>query len=412
MITAKRAINAALVALTLSLSACALNAPVQEPPQGQQTTQGQQTGQGQKQTQGQGQGQGQLQPRATALPTRVVVASTSVSADGVLTLTAPTLAVGFDQSSPVTAVSVTAGQAVKKGDVLGTVDDKALRDALTDAQLSLQLTEANIALTNAPPTTATVAAAQAALDSAYASYHTTKAGTSQSDIDAAKRAVDSAWKGYLSAQASRNNACSDGTDTNPCKSAEASYGNAYESWRAAVDSYQKALEPVTQDTLTQSYASVASAKAKLDGLKAGETAEQKQVDQAQVEQAQAAVTLAQSNLAKAKLVSPCDCIVQAVNAAVGALPSSAAFTLVDLSGVQFQTTNLVESDLSQIKVGAPVTVRLHAYTDTFTGKVSAVLAQASGAQGGQALYTVLIRLDPAAKQLLPGMTGQAEITVQ
>jgi HlyD family secretion protein len=157
---------------------------------------------------------------------------------------------------------------------------------------------------------------------------------------------------------------------------------------------------------------VASAKAKLDGLKAGETAEQKQVDQAQVEQAQAAVTLAQANLAKAKLLSPCDCIVQAVNVVPGAMPSSAAFTLVDVSSLQFQTTNVVESNLSKIKVGSPVTVRLHAYTDTFTGKVSAILAQSSGTQSSQALYTVLIRLDPTANQLLPGMTGQVEITVQ
>ena len=393
--------------LILSLSGCALT--TQQPVQVQLPTQGQQTSQ--RQSQGQGQRQFPQQAEPTALPTRVVVASTSVSADGVLTLTAPVQAVGFDESSKVTAVKVEVGQSVKQGEVLGTVDDTSLQDALQDAQLALQLAQANIALQNAPATTETLASAQAALDAAYASYDTTKAGTSQSDIEAAKRSVDGAWLGYLSAQSSRDNACSHGTDTTSCKMAEASYGNAYEGWRAAVDAYQKAIEPVAQTTLTQAYASVETAKAKLDALKAPETEQQAAVEAAQEAQAQEAVKQAQANLEKATLVSPCDCVVEGVNAVVGEIPGSTAFTLVNLSGLEFETTNVVEGDLAKIKEGAEVTIRLRAYTGEFKGQVSAILAQPAGTEGTQTLYTVLIKLNSTSQHLLPGMTGQANIMV-
>ena len=97
---------------------------------------------------------------------------------------------------------------------------------------------------------------------------------------------------------------------------------------------------------------------------------------------------------------------------VGETAPSNAFTLVDLSGLQFKTTNLIESDVASVKVNAPVTIRLKSYTDEFTGKVSAVMVQSSGTLSGAALYTVLIALDPTEKYLLPGMTGQAEITLQ
>ena len=41
--------------------------------------------------------------------------------------------------------------------------------------------------------------------------------------------------------------------------------------------------------------------------------------------------------------------------------------------------------------------------------VTAIVPQSAGAQGGTALFTVLITLDPTKAQILPGMTGRAEI---
>lgn len=385
-----------LAALACILAACTANSTPQLAQQPQRTP-----------------GATQFQRRATAVPTSEVKAVASVAVDGQLALAAPEISLGSDVNAAVVSVTVKLGQAVKKGDVLATVDDQSLQDAVADAQLALQLTQANIALQNIPATQQDIEAAQAALNSAYSSYSVAKAGTTQSQLDAGKQSVDSAWLGYLSAQSSRDLACGteQGLKAPQCKSAEVSYGNAFESWLSAKDSYQKLLEPVLQSTLIQSYASVSSAQAKLDSLKAGVTADQAKIDAAQIEQAQATLDTAKADLDKAKLVSPCDCIVQEIDVAPGVVPPATAFVLVDLSHLQFKTTNLTERDVAKIKVGASASIRLKAYDQLFTGKVAAQLAQSSGAQNGVALYTVLIDIDPAGQELLPGMTGQASITM-
>ena len=349
---------------------------------------------------------------ATALPTRAVAVSTSVIADGALALALPTLSLGFENSSKVMLVNVKAGQSVKKGDVLATQDDTSLQDAIVDAQLALKQSEANIKLAAVPATTEELEAAQAALNSAYASYNTTKAGATDSEKESARMSAQSAWLGYLSAQINRDGYCgtSAGTGTPDCQKNEATYGSAYESMLASKDNLAKVLEPVSQDTLTQAYAAVATAQSKLDALKAEQKATQKKIDDLQIAQANAVLQRAQDNLSKATLVSPCDCIVQEVKAVPGTLSSGAAFTLVNLSGLQFKTTNLTERNVAYVKVGSTVSVRLKSYASAFPGKVSAVLAQSSGQLSGVALYTVLITLDATDRMLLPGMTGQAQIS--
>ena len=356
-----------------------------------------------------------LESRPTAMPTRAVAATTSLAVDGVLALALPQVALSFDVSGRITAVNATLGQAVKKGDVLAAIDNTALKNAVADAQLALDQLEANIRLQNVPPSKADLAAATAALNAAYASYNVTKDGASQTSINNARMSADAAWLSYLSAQSSRDAACGSGTNTQDCKLAEASYGNAYESMLSAREAYHKLLKPVSQDALTQAYSSVVAAQTRLDALNAGASAEQRKIAEVQVAQAQAALALAQDNLNKAKLISPCDCIVQAVDAAVGVgvTAHATAFVLVNLTGMQFKTTNLVERDVAKIQIGAPVTIRLRSYPDIFNGKVSALLAQSSGTQtNGEAVYTALIDLNPARKVLLPGMSGQAEIALR
>ncbi len=351
------------------------------------------------------------QSTAVPLPTRVVVAETSVAVDGVLTLAVPQIALGFEQNGKVISVKARLGQMVKQGDTLAAVDDIALQDAVIDAQMQIDTLNATIAQQLTPATKEELAAAQAALTAAYISYNTTKSGTTVADLATAQASLESAKNSYLSAQASRDQACASSTTSIGCQSAEAAYGNAYESMVAAQKKYDVLLQPVTRNTLTQAYSSVASAKAKIDSLKTGVSEQQQKVNQAQIDQATAALARVKANLSKATLLSPCACVVQAVNIAVGARSSGTAFVLVDLAKLQFQTTNLTERDVANVKVGAVVTVRLKAHSKSFSGKVSTVLGQSSGTQSGTALYTVVIALDPITDKLLPGMTGQAEIAL-
>lgn len=348
----------------------------------------------------------------TSAQTRPGTTAKSITADGVIAPASPNLSVGFAASGVVKQVNVAPGQTVKKGDMLAQIVDTAQQDAVTDAQAALDQVVANIALQNAPPSKEDVAAAQAALNAAYASYKTTKAGATQSQIDSAKANVDSAWSSYLNAQTNRDVHCGTpaGTATTDCKMQEISYGSAFESWVAARDNYMKALEPVAASSIASSYAQVQSAQARLDTLRSGVTDTQRKVSEIQLAQAQSNLARAKDNLAKAMLTSPCDCAVQTVSAVVGASAPAAAFVLVNLGGAQFKTTNLTEVDVASIKVGAAATIRLKANTDTLSGKVAAVLSNSSGTQSGTALYTVLIDLDKTNALLLPGMTGQANIS--
>lgn len=385
----------ALMALVASLALAACTAPFQTPPDAQVTP---------------------LAPRPTrtALPTRAVQTDVNVTTNGVLALRVPTVQAGFDVNGTVTSVRVKAGQRVKPGDTLATLDDTDLRDAVEDAQLTLALTDANIRLQAIPVSKEDTNAAKAALSSANASYAVTKSGSKNSEIENARRSAEAAWLQYLAAQVTRDVHCGTflGTTTLDCKANEAQYGNAYESMLAARASYQKLLEPVSKNTLTQAYAPVVSAQAKVDALNAATSAEQRTIAELQHEQAQAALERAQKKRSKATLVSPCACVVQLVNIAVGGAASANAFVLVDASRLQFQTTNLTERDLNGLRPGTRATIRLKAHDTALTGQVAAVLAQSSGTQSGVALFTVLIDLDAGDKLLLPGMTGQAEIVTR
>ena len=361
-------------------------------------------------------------PTPLPLPTRVVQARSSVVADGVLELTASAIPLSFELNSRVTGVFASAGQAVKKGEVLATIDDTPLRDAVADAKAQLALLEAQIAQGSAPARQEDIDSARAALSAAYAQYNILRKGPAPADVEQALRAWNAAVESLRSAKMSRDAACGGGIEAAGCQSSEAAHGNAYENERAAYDRYQALLQPASRNQLAQAYATVASAQARLDALYAGQSPEQLKSSMARLEQARAGVARAEKNLAKAELVSPCDCTVQDVNVSAGSTPGGPAFTLLDLSGLRFKTTNLSELDLASVEAGAPATVRLKAFDRPFTGRVDAILplpetgagavAGASAQAGGTAVFTVLIALDPAAETLLPGMTGQAEIAIR
>ena len=355
----------------------------------------------------------QASPSQNALPTREPLSQAAISADGALALSAPTVSLTFEGSGKITSVRVTLGQAVKKGSVLATIDDTELRDAVVDAQFALRQIELSIRQQYAPPSNEDLAAAQASLRSASAAYTVTKAGKTQSELESARRSWESAWLQYLNAQIDRDVHCGgpDGVAAVDCKMKEANYGNAYESMLAAKTSYEKTKEPVAKESLIQAQSSVVSARAKLDSLSAPVAEEMRALNDLQLAQAKSALARAQAKLSKATLVSPCDCIVQAVNIGVGAASGGAAMVLVDPSKLQFRTSNLAERDVVALKPGASVSIRLKAHAEAIDGTVAAVLAQSSGTQSGSALYTVLIDVEPGTLKLLPGMTGQAEIAI-
>jgi multidrug resistance efflux pump len=284
--------------------------------------------------------------------------------------------------------------------------------------------EAQIAQSQAPAKQTDIDAARTALNSAIARYNELKKGPSPSEIEQAMRSWNQAKNQLYSSQVARDVECgwSAGKpaaekiapDDPDCKNAQFSVSSAEQNERVAYMRYLDTQKPIAKDTLAQAAADVVSARSNFAKLEAGVTDQQKQVAAVQLEQSRLAVARAELNLAKAKLLSPCNCTVQEVSTVPGAAatPGATVITLLRLDNIRFRTTNLTERDIVEVKVGAPSTVRLRAFQQPFSGQVRAILPQSSGLQGNNALFVAIISLDPGDATLLPGMTGEAEISVK
>lgn len=358
------------------------------------------------------------------LPTRAIAASASVTADGVMSLARPALQLSFDVSDRVTKVNVTPGQRVKAGDVLAEVDAGQLRGALQQAQDALAVAEAEAAQTLAPAQQPDIDTAQAAYSSAAARYNELRKGPSAGDIADALRNWNSAKNNLYQAQLARDAECGWSAsmpesekvqkDDPDCRYNQWNVSSAELNERSAYLRYTQAQKPPTEDRIAQAYADLLSAQASLEKAKAGPTDQQRRLSDVRLEQSRVAVQRAERNLANAQLVSPCDCSVQDVAIVPGAVaaPGAPAITLVQLDALRFQTRNLTERDVVLVKEGSPATIRLRAFDQPFTGTVRAVLPRSAGTQGNAALFTVIIDVAPNDSTPLPGMTGQAEITIQ
>jgi multidrug resistance efflux pump len=365
-----------------------------------------------------------LPERATALPTRAVQAEGSVTVDGSLAASAPGVTVGFKAAGRVTAVRVSAGQAVKRGEVMAELDATTLRESLALAEERLTLQRANIDNSLRPASETDLKSAQASLSSAYAAYNELKKGSKSNGVEQALRSLNQSKNSLYQTQLSRDLVCRivPGVSTDEyvarvkhinreCRDADLNVEVAELRLRNAEQNYRDSQKPATQVDLSRAWSNVVQAQANVAKLKRGVSVEQKAVYAIQLKQAEVAVARAQRALKDAQLLSPCDCVVQTVTLSVGALASGGGVALLDTSALQFRTSNLSERDVVALSSGQRVIVRLKAFDQTIDGNVAAILPQSSGQLSGAALYTALIALDANELNLLPGMTGQAEIDV-
>lgn len=360
-------------------------------------------------------------PTLVPLPTAALTAATTVAVDGALALAEPAVAVSFETTGRVVAVLVQTGQRVKKGETLARLDDTALQDALAQAKEQLALVEARQAQSAAPAAArqSDIDSARASLSAAWAAYNDMKKRPTTSAIELALRAWNQARNQLWSAQITRDSVCALSTTSSTCKSNDASVGAAYEAERSAYQRYLDAQAAPSEQEVAQAWSNVASAEARLGQLTQPltQTAEARRLAAAELDQARSAVDRASRNVARAILLSPCDCAVQDVAVAPGATAgASPAFTLARLDRLVFRSSNLSERDLGAVRAGADASLRLKPFDRTFKGKVSVILPQASGTQGNAAIFTVVIAVEmpdaASGVELLPGMTGQAEVAAR
>jgi HlyD family secretion protein len=138
---------------------------------------------------------------------------------------------------------------------------------------------------------------------------------------------------------------------------------------------------------------------------------------AAVAQAQAQVATARTDLERSVIRSPIDGVVvdRQVNVGQPVASSLQAATLFviaqDLSRLQANIT-VDEADIGEVREGQAVRFTVDAFPDReFEGRVSQVRQQGV-AESGVVSYTVVVEADNPGRQLLPGMTANAEIVLE
>ena len=118
-----------------------------------------------------------------------------------------------------------------------------------------------------------------------------------------------------------------------------------------------------------------------------------------------------AQIAVATLKSPIDGIVTEVNVTAGFDAPSGAAIVVDSTTLQI-TTDVVESDLADIKVGQEAAVSVSAIDANLTGTVSAISPVASSdSNSGVVSYPVTITLANAPATARAGMSADVTVTV-
>lgn len=142
-------------------------------------------------------------------------------------------------------------------------------------------------------------------------------------------------------------------------------------------------------------------------------AERRQQAQAELDAAQAALDITKYKLAQGTLVAPYDGTIVALNIQAGehAQPGEVVAVIGTLEHLQIQTTDLSEKNIARVQVGQTATVRLKAFDQDLSGKVT-VIAPMGEPYNGDIVYKVTIELDSPPSSLMWGMSGDVTIQTQ
>jgi len=382
------------------------------------------------------------QAKATATPQQLQTATISrgslqatVSAAGTIAAHAQ-VTVQFQNSGQIKTVNVKAGDAVRAGQVMASLDTTDLEAAVTSAQAGLDMAQAKLATAKKAPLPSQIKSAEAALTSAQAALRAAQAKDAHlgDQVTIAQNNVDNAAQRLSDAQGTYSNLLE--TMPSGAKGRRAPYvppagqewsaqkaalDNAQIDYSAAVANYNLAVANVNNSSVQQAEAQVASAQASLDSLKNTPAPEDVQVAELAVKQAQISLDQAKANMKKSQLIAPFDGVVADLNIQVGQQSSASAqpVILVDLSRLEAQV-NVGETDLPRVKVGEAVQVTFDALPgQTYTATVVEVAFVGTTTQG-VVNYPVTIALDQpdtttslsARQQIRPGMTANVTIIVE
>ncbi|MDX1413868.1 MAG: efflux RND transporter periplasmic adaptor subunit [Candidatus Promineifilaceae bacterium] len=396
---------------------------------------------------------------ATVEPTRIVREGTSVLADGQLVAVNPPATLSFVGSGHLLEIHVQPGDVVSQGDLIATLDDRALVESVTNSELQVAQAANSVAqaqlelddLLNWEPEPAAVALAEANLAAAEAALESaeTQDASAGNSLTSARIGVDQAERALADAQEAYDTAFDPGReweyhitepsclpgqgDPIPCTGPSlhiqmkaeregATRGLQYtqENLEVARAQYSLSLAGLNNDTAINAQANVVSARQALEQARSGPrpseiTAAHLRLEQSQLtlQQSENSLDEAQNALSNARLLAPWQGTILTVELSPGEMagPGTPIVTLLDTDELQFHTNNLSERDLAQIEPGRTAEIILKAYPNqTLSGVVARIAPQAEGSVGDAAVFTVMIDLvDIPDLNLRPGMTGRANI---
>ncbi len=356
-----------------------------------------------------------------------------ILADGEIKSGRPSLKLSFagEAGGTLIALHVERGQRVREGDLIATLDDTRLRQAVEEAKLALQraIEDREQALADA--------------EKSYRKRAQEAEDKYERELREAKRALESAR--YNLKRLKMN------PPTTSLEEARVNLARAKDAEAQAEDNYRRALdrpwEPQSiRDSLYKEWrerikdrelaemrlhdAQVALQVYYLDLAERERQVRDAETDLQQVrleevekpqlapsyeraiEDAQRKLADARRKLADACLYAPWDGLVVSVDATVGQAVSAGTpiVTLLDVNELYFVTENLSERHVAALREGLQARITLRAYPDKeVTGRVETVLPNTDRRTDAEARFVAYIRITPSELSILPGMTGRAEI---
>ena len=314
----------------------------------------------------------------------------------------------FNTTGALTKLDVKQGDLVKANQAMASLDTRELDLQLAQADANLASAQAKLdQLKN--PSQSDVAAAQASVSSAEAALTQLKS-PSQNDMVIAKSDVDKAAAALARAQSDYDRI---GGSTNPFigMSPQAlTLQQATSDYQKAQAAFNTKVTP-NESQLKQAQANLEQARSQLAKLTTPNPNDLNAA-QANVDQARASRDLAKTRLDYGIIKAPFDGIITHVDVDLGSTVPVGKVLLgvADASELRVKV-NIDETDISKIKVGQLVNIRLDAYPDAnITGKVTEVASMATTVQG-VVNYVVTVSINPSNVPLKIGMTADANIVV-
>ncbi len=328
----------------------------------------------------------------------------------------------FAGSGRVKTVTVRAGQTVKAGDVLATLDPATLQGSLTQAQAALTSAQAKLSLDQAGPTAQALNQGQSTVNTAEVQLQSDT--TSQQDTIAVNaQMVQQAQSAQTDAQNKYNaDGCGGGSPASSCPQDQSALTSAQNNCQAALVKQQQSNDQA-QSQVNRDKVSLQNAQAALVAAQQGPTTQQIQIDRSQVSVDQVNVDSAQRALDNATLTAPIDGVVSAVNVVVGQTTSSTGGNGSAASGSS--TTHAIsiltpgaydvagsvsDAQVGGIAAGQAARITPAGATQALTGKVSSVAAVAT-VTSGVATFAVTVTVDGSNPGLHAGTSASVAIIV-